>query len=125
MPNKYKIETEVLERSRQWIQDFNKRNIKGCVEAYTTDAVVNARPMGTFKGISEIEGFWRPFIETGAGELEYNNVVLALEDDNTVLLKADWKMNVGQGVIIQQRWVKQSDGSWLLEYDDFEFLEQY
>jgi len=125
MPNKYKFETEVLERSRQWIQDFNKRNIKGCVEAYTTDAVVNARPMGTFKGISEIEGFWRPFIETGAGELEYNNVVLALEDDNTVLLKADWKMNVGQGVIIQQRWVKQSDGSWLLEYDDFEFLEQY
>jgi len=125
MPNKYKIETEVLERSRQWIQDFNKRNIKGCMEAYTTDAVVNARPMGTFKGISEIEGFWRPFIETGAGELEYNNVVLALEDDNTVLLKADWKMNVGQGVIIQQRWVKQSDGSWLLEYDDFEFLEQY
>ena len=125
MPNKYKIETEVLERSRQWIQDFNKRNIQGCVEAYTTDAVVNARPMGTFKGISEIEGFWRPFIETGAGELEYNNVVLALEDENTVLLKADWKMNVGHGVIIQERWVKQSDGGWLLEYDDFEFLEQY
>ena len=125
MPSKYEIETEVLEQSRKWIQDFNKRNIKGCVQAYTIDAVVNARPMGTFKGLGEIEGFWRPFIETGAGELEYSNVVLAVEDNNTVLLKADWKMNVGEGNIIQQRWVKGSDGKWLLAYDDFEFIEQY
>lgn len=120
-----KIESEVLARSKKWVEDFNNRNIKGCVDAYTIDAVVNARPMGTFKGINQIEGFWRPFIETGAGELEYSNVVLAVENDNTVLLKADWKTNVGHGVIIQERWVKQPDGNWLLEYDDFEVLEQY
>jgi ketosteroid isomerase-like protein len=120
-----KIESEVLTRSKKWVEDFNNRNIKGCVDAYTIDAVVNARPMGTFKGIDQIEGFWRPFIETGAGELEYSNVVLAVENDNMVLLKADWKMNVGHGVIIQERWVKQPDGNWLLEYDDFEVLEQY
>ena len=120
-----KIESEVLARSKKWVEDFNNRNIKGCVDAYTIDAVVNARPMGTFKGIDQIEGFWRPFIETGAGELEYSNVVLAVENDNTVLLKADWKMNVGHGVIIQERWAKQPDGNWLLEYDDFEVLEQY
>ena len=120
-----KIESEVLARSKKWVEDFNNRNIKSCVHAYTIDAIVNAKPMGTFKGIDQIEGFWRPFIETGAGELEYSNVVLAVENDNTVLLKADWKMNVGHGVIIQERWVKQPDGNWLLEYDDFEVLEQY
>ncbi len=81
--------------------------------------------MGTFKGIGEIEGFWRPFIESGAGELEYTNVVLAVENDHTVLLRADWSMNIGRGVIIQERWVKQSDGTWLLEHDDFEVQEQY
>ncbi len=120
-----KIESEVLARSKKWVEDFNNRNIKSCVDAYTIDAIVNAKPMGTFKGIDQIEAFWRPFIETGAGELEYSNVVLAVENDNTVLLKADWKMNVGHGVIIQERWVKQPDGNWLLEYDDFEVLEQY
>lgn len=125
MPSKYEIETEVLEQSRKWIQDFNNKNVNGCVEAYTIDAVVNARPMGTYKGLSEIEGFWRPFIETGAGDLEHSNVVMAVEDDTTVLLKADWKMNLGEGKIIQQRWVKKSDGKWLLEYEDFEILEQY
>lgn len=125
MPSKYEIETEVLEQSRKWIQDFNNRNVNGCVEAYTIDAVVNARPMGTYKGLSEIEGFWRPFIETGAGDLEHSNVVMAVEDDTKVLLKADWKMNLGEGKIIQQRWVKKSDGKWLLEYEDFEILEQY
>ncbi len=125
MTHEYKIETEVLERSKQWIKDFNNKNIRACIDAYTADAVVNARPMGTFKGIGEIEGFWRPFIESGAGELEYTNVVLAVENDHTVLLRADWSMNIGRGVIIQERWVKQSDGTWLLEHDDFEVQEQY
>lgn len=125
MSDTYKIEAEVLERSREWIQDFNNKNAKGCIEAYTVDAVMNARPMGEFKGISEIEGFWKPFIESGAGELEYSNVTLAVENDNTVLLRADWSMNIGKGVIIQERWVKQADGKWLLEYDDFEVQEQY
>lgn len=125
MPSKYEIETEVLEQSRKWIQDFNNKNVNGCVEAYTIDAVVNARPMGTYKGLSENEGFWRPFLETGAGDLEHSNVVMAVEDDTKVLLKADWKMNLGEGKIIQQRWVKKSDGKWLLEYEDFEILEQY
>lgn len=125
MSDTYKIEAEVLERSRQWIKDFNNKNSKGCVEVYTVDAVMNARPMGTFKGISEIEGFWKPFIETGAADLEYSNVELAVENENTVLLRADWKMNIGRGVVIQERWVKQSDGKWLLEFDDFEVQEQY
>ena len=125
MTDTYKIETEVLERSKQWVHDFNKGNVKACVEAYTATAVMNAKPLGTFIGIDQIEGFWRPFIESGAGGLEYSNVVLAVEDERTVLLTADWKMNIGRGIITQERWVKQADGNWLLEYDDFEVQEQY
>lgn len=125
MSDTYNIETEVLERSKQWIEDFNNKNVKGCVEAYSADAVMTAKPMGTYKGISEIEGFWRPFIETGASDLEYSNVVLAVENENTVLLTADWKMNIGRGIILQERWVKHPNGKWLIAYDDFEVQEQY
>lgn len=125
MIDRYKIEAEVLKHSHQWIQDFNNKNVRGCVDAYTADAVVNARPLGTFNGIGEIEGFWKPFIETGASDLEYSNVVMAVENETTVLLRADWTMNIGKGIIIQERWVKQDDGRWLLEFDDFEVQEQY
>ena len=125
MSDTYKMEAEVLERSKQWIQDFNNGNAKACVAAYTSEAIMNARPLGTYVGIEQIEGFWKPFIESGAGELEYSNVILATEDENTVILTADWKMNIGKGVIHQERWVKQPDGHWHLEYDDFEVQEQY
>jgi len=42
-----------------------------------------------------------------------------------VLLTADWKMNVGRGIITMERWVKRGEGKWLLEFDDFEVQEQY
>ena len=41
------------------------------------------------------------------------------------VLSADWRMNVGRGVITMEKWVKQSDGNWLLEQDDFEVVEQF
>ena len=84
-----------------------------------------AKPFGTFRGIQEIESFWKPFIETGAGDLEYSNVSVAIENETTVLLTADWKMNVGRGIITMERWVKRGEGKWLLEFDDFEVQEQY
>lgn len=123
--NREKIIEQALKSSRNWITNFNNGNARACIDAYTSDAVMNAKPFGTYKGIQEIESFWKPFIESGAGELEYSNVSAAIENETTVLLTADWKMNVGRGIITQERWVKQKDGKWLLEFDDFEVQEQY
>ncbi len=123
--NREKMIEQVLNSSRNWIANFNNGNARACIDAYTNDAVMNAKPFGTYKGIGEIESFWKPFIETGAGELEYSNVSAAIENETTVLLTADWKMNVGRGIVIQERWVKQKDGNWLLEFDDFEVQQQY
>jgi len=120
-----KIIEQVLESSRNWIANFNNGNASACIDAYTNDAVMNVKPFGTYKGIQEIEGFLKPFLETGAGELEYSNVNVAIENETTVLLTADWKANIGRGIIVQERWVKQKDGKWLLEFDDFEIQEQY
>ncbi|MFB3148319.1 MAG: nuclear transport factor 2 family protein [Thermodesulfobacteriota bacterium] len=120
-----KIRKEVLESSQNWIANFNNGDARACIDAYTIDAVLYAKPFGTFRGIQEIESFWKPFIETGAGDLEYSNVSVAIENETTVLLTADWEMNVGRGIITMERWVKRGEGKWLLEFDDFEVQEQY
>lgn len=117
-------EQEVLEVSRQWIASFNQGDVDACVAAYKPDAIINAKPYGSFQGTESIDGFWRPFMEAGAGDVVYSNVQVRAIDDQTVVLSADWSMNVGSGIITLERWEKQPDGKWLLDQDDFEVLKQ-
>ena len=119
------VSNEVLRASRQWITNFNEGNVDACVAGYLPDAVMEAKPMGTFRGTPEIEGFWRPFISSGATDLEYHEVTLEVIDESTVHLSANWRMNVGHGVITLEKWVRQPNGQWLLAYDAFEVLEQF
>lgn len=118
------VEDEVLKRSKRWIASFNSRDVDACVAGYKESAVMNAKPMGVFTGLKEIEGFWRPFIESGARDLVYQNIKLEIVDNKTALLSADWSMNVGRGIITMEKWVK-SDGNWFLERDDFEVKEKF
>ena len=118
-------EKSVLETSAKWIESFNKGNTDACVAGYQTDAVINAKPLGTFKGIKEIDAFWRPFMKSGAGELKYSDVKLQVVDASTVLLSASWTMNVGRGIITKEKWVLQNDCKWLLAQDDFEVQENF
>ena len=119
------IRKEVLAVSQQWIANFNKGDIDACVAGYHPDAIMEAKPMGTFKGTQAIDGFWRPFMSSGAKGLVYQDIQLEVIDESTVHLSANWQMNVGQGVITLEKWVKQSNGQWLLAHDAFEILEQY
>jgi len=114
------IQSEVAQASRQWIASFNRGDAEACADAYAEQAVMNAMPMGRYVGREAILGFWKPFLESGAGDLVYTNVQMDVLDPQTVCLSADWSMNIGQGVITNERWVKQPDGRWLLEEDDFE-----
>lgn len=111
--------------SKKWIENFNNGNTDYCVAAYEADAVINAKPLGTFKGTAEIDAFWRPFMASGAGELKYTDVKLEAVDESTVLLSANWSMNVGRGIITKEKWVLQKDGRWLLQEDDFEIQENF
>lgn len=115
----------VRQASEAWIRCFNAGDVDGCVAGYTAAAVMEATPMGRFEGHAAIDGFWRPFMGSGAGQLEYRDVKLRGIDEHTVELSASWSMNVGRGVITCERWVKQGDGSWRLVYDAFEIQEQY
>ena len=114
------IQSEVAQASRQWIANFNRGDAEACAAAYAEQAVMNAKPMGRYVGRAAILGFWKPFLESGAGDLAYANVQVDVIDLQTVHLSADWRMNVGHGVITNEKWVKQADGRWLLEEDDFE-----
>jgi len=119
------LRREVFTASQQWIANFNKGDVDACVAAYVPNAVMEAKPFGTFTGTQEIDAFWRPFVSSGATGLAYHEVVLQVIDELTLHLSANWKMNVGRGVITLEKWEKQSNGQWLLTHDAFEVLEQF
>jgi ketosteroid isomerase-like protein len=125
MTNDEIIKQVVLECSQKWIEAFNKGDSDTCIAGYQVDAVINAKPLGTFTGTDEIDAFWRPFMASGAGELKYSDVKLEVVDASTILLSASWIMNVGRGIITLEKWVLQSNGRWLLAQDDFEIQENF
>jgi ketosteroid isomerase-like protein len=117
--------TEVLKASQLWIEHFNKGDVDYCVAGYTPDAEIKAAPMGEYKGTAEIDSFWRPFMQSGASNLNYKNIWIKQVDENIVHLGADWSMNVGLGIITLEEWIKQIDGKWHLKRDHFEIKEQF
>ncbi len=99
--------------------------MESCVAGYQSNAVIKAKPLGTFKGTAEIDAFWRPFMGSGVGDLKCVDVSLQVVDASTVLLSASWTMNVGRGIITMGKWVLQDNSNWLLAQDDFEMQEKF
>lgn len=120
----HQVALEVLQASKKWINAFNKGKADKCVRGYKKNAVMRAMPFGVKKGTKAINDFWTPFIASGARNLEYTNVSIEVINKNTALLAANWRMNVGEGKIYQEKWIKEN-GRWLLAYDDFEVLKKY
>lgn len=115
---------EVLKASKAWIDDFNKGNSQKCVDRYADNATMRAIPFGLKTDKTAISIFWQQFIESGASNLIYTNVKIEVVDEKTVFLSANWSMNVGRGVIYQEKWEK-IDNKWFYTYDDFELLEEF
>ncbi len=122
---KTKAEREVLKASNTWIKRFNQGDVDYCVSAYTKNASMTAKPFGTFIGRAKIDKFWRPFVKKGASFLVYRNTIVKQINPTTVHLSSDWSMNVGEGIITKEEWVKEKDGIWRLNDDHFEVLKQY
>ncbi len=120
----HKVALEVLKASKDWIIAFNKGDADYCVAGYQKDAIMRATPFGISKNATEIGNFWKPFIASGATNLIYTNVSVEVVNATTVLLSANWSMNVGEGVIYQEKWVKDAS-EWKLAYDDFQVLHKY
>ncbi|KZS42930.1 hypothetical protein AWE51_16390 [Aquimarina aggregata] len=120
----HEVALEVLNASKNWIMNFNSGNAAACIKGYDTKAIMRAMPFGIKKGVSEISGFWKPFISSGATNLIYTNVSIEVVNKTTAFLSANWSMNLGKGIIYQEKW-ERINGKWLLTYDDFEVLEKF
>ncbi|WP_338410400.1 hypothetical protein [uncultured Flavobacterium sp.] len=120
----HEVALEVLNASKNWIANFNKGNATACVQGYDAKAVMSAIPFGIKSGTTEISDFWTPFIQSGATNLIYTNVSIEVANETTAFLSANWSMNVGRGIIYQEKWEKKEE-QWLLIYDNFQVLEQF
>lgn len=106
--------------SEQWKSAFNSGDAAGCAAQYESDAVMYARPFGTFTGVTEIQGFWQQLIEDGFSDVEYIDPEIEVINGTSAILKSNWKMNKASGVIHKELWVLQKDGTAKLREDDFE-----
>jgi len=123
---KTKAELAVQKAAKLWVKNFNKGNIEYCINVYQEDAVMNVKPVGTFKGRKAIGDFWKKMVnESKASFLVYRNTRIKQINENTVHLASDWTMNIGEGIITKEEWVKGKDGIWKFKSDSFEIKKQY
>ena len=55
----------------KWVDAFNAGNAMECAQAYEEEAVMNAKPFGSFAGRAEIQDFWTARIADGLSDIEY------------------------------------------------------
>lgn len=117
---KEKILTAVNTASAKWKAAFNSGDYVGCAQQYETNAVMNAMPFGQFVGREAIQGFWQQLIADGFSDVDYVEPSIEVISETSAILKSGWKMNKAAGIITNELWVLQSDGTAKLREDDFE-----
>nr|WP_211318305.1 isochorismatase [Photobacterium sanctipauli] len=105
---------------KNWQQAFNKQDAKGCAEQYQSDTTMHARPFGTFNGTEEIQAFWQNIIDSGYKDVDYQETTWEKKSDTCYILRSKWTMNKAFGVVHEEHWELQDDGTAKLAYDDFE-----
>ncbi|KZN30649.1 hypothetical protein N474_12905 [Pseudoalteromonas luteoviolacea CPMOR-2] len=103
-----------------WQHAFNNQDAKGCAAQYCHDAVMHARPFGTFTGREQIEQFWRDIISQGFTNVEYTDVDWQASPQGGYLLTSKWTMNKAYGVVHKEHWIVEDDGHARLIFDEFE-----
>ncbi|MEO0376478.1 MAG: nuclear transport factor 2 family protein [Cyanobacteria bacterium P01_A01_bin.17] len=108
--------------SEQWKGAFNAGDAAGCAAQYENNAVMQAKPFGTFTGTAEIQAFWQKLIDDGFTNVEYLNPQITAVDQSSAILTSRWQMNKASGVIHKELWVLQADGTAKLRTDEFEAI---
>lgn len=103
-----------------WQHAFNNQDAAGCAAQYKEDAVMQARPFGTFTGRDEIQAFWQNIIDQGFAEVDYTDVKWKPAEGEGYILSSRWTMNKAFGVVHREHWVLDTDGKARLVSDDFE-----
>lgn len=104
----------------RWQRAFNQQDAAGCAAQYQADAVMDARPFGTFTGREQIQAFWQKIIDDGFKDVQYTDVVWEQVAKDSFVLTSSWTMNKAFGVVHRELWQVQEDGLARLVEDDFE-----
>ena len=116
----------VLERAQAgisaWQIAFNNQDAAGCAAQYAEDAVMIAKPFGTFEGREAIQAFWQNIMDQGFNSVDYTNTKWEQDSEQGYILTSDWTMNKAFGVVHKELWEIQADGLSRLTYDEFEVL---
>ncbi len=116
------LSTAVAKSSLAWRQAFNAGNADAAAALYQENAVMVAKPFGTFNGREAIRAFWADLIKKGFNDIIYYNTQTRVFSDTltSASVSAHWKMNNAKGIITNELWVLQADGTALLREDHFE-----
>jgi len=105
-----------------WQKAFNQQDAKGCAQTYASDTVMQAKPFGTFTGREAIQAFWQQIMDQGFADVDYQNTTWEQKDELSWILRSEWTMNKAYGVVHEEIWTVQADGTALLTSDEFEVL---
>ncbi len=96
--------------SKSWQKAFNSGDAKKSTAThYLPDAIMVAKPFGTYHGHTDIQAFWEDIIKKGFSDIEYINPKITFIDSKTARLESDWRMNLAKGIITNETWVMQED----------------
>ena len=115
----------VAEGSLAWRNAFNAGDAVGAAEMYEEDAIIVVKPFGVFKGREAIQAFWTDIISKGFNDVVYINTTTHIIDQTLTVasVSADWKMNNAKGIILDELWVMQPDGTALIREGHFEITK--
>lgn len=105
--------------SKAWQDAFNAGDATAAAAFYEKDALMVAMPYGVFNGRDEIRAFWSDLIDKGAAGVAYIEPRLEILGTTSARISSRWKMNIAHGVISNEFWVLQDDGTMLLREDHF------
>jgi uncharacterized protein (TIGR02246 family) len=109
---------------KQWMTAFNGGDASAVANIYTTDARLMAPNADIIEGRSDIEGFVKGFVATGA-QIKFD-LITVHETPELAVAVGRYEMDIptpdgpqkDNGKYIEV-WAKQSDGSWLIQEDIF------
>jgi len=121
----FALSTAVAKASRAWRDAFNAGDAAAAAALYEENAIMVAKPFGTFKGREAIEAFWTDLIAKGFDDVIYYKTSTRVVDQSltSASVSAEWKMNNASGIITNELWVLQPDGTALLREDHFEVAQ--